>query len=213
MTQAKLIAALAKALPELEGAKKTKENAAFKAGGKVSKYADLGAIIDALAPLKAHGLWYRQQAHENENGAMVETFYIHESGEQLSAGTQFMPATNHNAQGFGSALTYCRRYGLQTAFGLATEDDDGNEAVRTYQPKQEAKPPLHERLAGKAVPISDEQRTELMMLFTHLNVPVAEFLDIASIKALPDLPASWFDRAKEWINKRALELREQKETA
>jgi hypothetical protein len=126
--QPSIVSALAAALPELESAKKNKANPAFK-----SKYADLAAVIDALEPIRKHGLWYLQRAIENADGAQIETIYIHTSGETLSAGTTFMPATKKDAQGFGSALSYCRRYGLQTAFGLATEDDDGNAAVKASQ--------------------------------------------------------------------------------
>ena len=42
-----------------------------------------------------------------------------------------MPATKHDAQGFGSALSYARRYSLMAACGIAPEDDDGNQATRT----------------------------------------------------------------------------------
>lgn len=122
---AQLVAALAKALPEIEGVAKNKPNPAFK-----SKYADLGACIAALHPITAHGLWYRQVAHKDPDGACVETFYVHEAGAELSAGEMFVPADRKNAHGFGSAQSYARRYGLQTAFGLATEDDDGNAAAK-----------------------------------------------------------------------------------
>ena len=131
--QPSIVSALALALPELESAKKNKANPAFK-----SKYADLAAVIDALEPIRKHGLWYLQRAIENADGAQIETIYIHTSGETLSAGVTFMPATKKDAQGFGSALSYCRRYGLQTAFGLATEDDDGNAAVKASQRVQSA---------------------------------------------------------------------------
>ena len=143
--QPSIVSALAKALPELESAKKNKANPAFRA-----KYADLSAVIDALEPIKEHGLWYRQHIHESEAGVNVETIYIHESGEQLSAGALFMPASKKDAQGFGSALTYARRYSLQTAFGLATEDDDGNAAVKSQatarQPEPEPKQAKHSAL-------------------------------------------------------------------
>lgn len=117
-----ILGALASALPMLEGAKKNKSNPAFR-----SKYADLSAVIEAIEPIKDHGLWFRQVSHERGDGVCIETFYIHNSGE-LSAGLVFVPADKKNAQGYGSANSYARRYALQTAFGLATEDDDGNAA-------------------------------------------------------------------------------------
>ncbi len=130
--EAQLLCALAKALPEIEGVSKNKVNPAFK-----SKYADLGACISALHPITAYGLWFRQVMHESPDGACVETFYVHEAGAELSAGTLFIPANKRDAQGFGSAQSYARRYALQTAFGLAVEDDDGNAASKPRPPVQE----------------------------------------------------------------------------
>ena len=141
MAEVSIIAALAKALPELESAKRNKANPAFK-----SKYADLAAVIEALEPIRKHGLWYRQVLHESAEGVNVETIYIHEGGDTLSAGSLYMPATKRDAQGFGSALTYARRYSLQSAFGLATEDDDGNRAVQSRTEPAPAKAPAHSAL-------------------------------------------------------------------
>lgn len=61
--------------------------------------------------------------------------------------------------------------------------------------------------------ITDEQRTELMQLMDHLGVPVAEVLAIGKLKDLRELQAARFDGVKSWINKRAQEMREQKEAA
>ena len=33
-----------------------------------------------------------------------------------------------NPQKMGSAITYAKRYGLQSLYGLASDDDDGNSA-------------------------------------------------------------------------------------
>lgn len=137
--QTKLALALAEALPKLDGAKKNSANPHFK-----SKYADLGAVIDAIRPVADHGVWYRQVLHESADGVTVETLYIGH-GAQISAGTLFMPAGKRDAQGFGSALTYARRYALQTAFGLATEDDDGNAASKAA-PQEAPKQPAHSKL-------------------------------------------------------------------
>jgi len=122
----KLFAAMAKAFPEIEGATKDSNNPHFK-----SKYADLSSVVDAIKPaLCKHALFYAQMTHEQEGGVCVETIVGHESGEQFSFGKLFVPASKQDAQGYGSALTYARRYSLMTAFGVCPEDDDGNAAVR-----------------------------------------------------------------------------------
>jgi|GEM_PF-694434 len=122
----KLFAAMAKAFPEIEGATKDSNNPAFK-----SKYADLSSVSEAIKPaLINHGLFYVQLTHEQQGGVCIETQVCHESGEQMSFGKLFVPAGKQDAQGYGSALTYARRYSLMTAFGVCPEDDDGNAAVR-----------------------------------------------------------------------------------
>jgi len=121
-----LFSAMAKAFPEIENATKDKVNPAFR-----SKYADLGSVVEAVKPaLVAHELWFAQITHEQTGGVCVETVVCHSSGEQFSFGKLFLPATKQDAQGYGSALTYCRRYSLMSAFGIAAEDDDGNGAVK-----------------------------------------------------------------------------------
>ena len=155
----KLEQSLAEALPKLEGAKKTSENAAFKSGGKVSKYADLGAVIEAIRPIAEHGIWYRQVLHNCAEGVEIETLYTGH-GATISAGTLFMPADKRNAQGYGSALTYARRYALQTAFGLSTEDDDGNAASA---PRQTAR--------TDEMPDAEWSKLSNLLKATNANVP------------------------------------------
>jgi len=67
----------------------------------------------------------------------------------------------------------------------------------------EAKP---EAKQGPAT-ITEAQLTELQMLFTHLGVPVADFLTVATVASLKELPAAWFERAKKWVNDKAAEKR------
>lgn len=121
-----LFTAMAKAFPEIEAATKDKTNPHFK-----SKYADLSTVVDAIKPaLCKHGLFFAQATHEQDGGVCVETIVCHESGEQMSFGRLFVPASKQDAQGYGSALTYARRYSLMAAFGVPAEDDDGNAAVK-----------------------------------------------------------------------------------
>lgn len=96
-----------------------------------SRYADLSACVEAVIDaLNAHGIALMQQTSECADGVIVETVLIHESGESITSGKLHVPASKHDAQGYGSALTYARRYSLMAACGIAPEDDDGNAATR-----------------------------------------------------------------------------------
>lgn len=121
---AKIAAALAKAQTEMGSALKQSNNLAYR-----SKYADLGNVIDACLPaLNANGIAVIQPIGEDEIGKFVETVFIHVSGETLSCRVPLIVGKN-DMQGFGSAVTYARRYGLMAMAGIAPEDDDGNAAV------------------------------------------------------------------------------------
>jgi hypothetical protein len=52
----------------------------------------------------------------------------------MSAGKLHVPAAKQDPQGYGSALTYARRYSLMAACGIAPEDDDGNAASKKLDP-------------------------------------------------------------------------------
>jgi hypothetical protein len=120
-----LFAALVKCQAKLGAATKDKTNPHFK-----SKYADLASVVDAIKPVAAEcGLAYVQIFREAEGGVCIETVIVHESGEEKSTGPLFVPASKQDAQGYGSAITYARRYGLQTAFGIPADDDDGHAAA------------------------------------------------------------------------------------
>lgn len=121
-----IASALVKAQQEFGPALKTSSNPHFK-----SKYADLAACIEAVIDaLNANGIAMIQQTHEDTTGVTVETVFLHESGEQITSGKLHVPASKQDPQGYGSALTYARRYSLMAACGIAPEDDDGNAASR-----------------------------------------------------------------------------------
>src|SRR5690606_28798520 len=65
----------------------------------------------------------------------------HESGEMIRSGKLHVPASKQDPQGYGSALTYARRYSLMTACGIAPEDDDGNAATKAPAARQQAPAP------------------------------------------------------------------------
>jgi hypothetical protein len=121
--------ALVKAQKEFGPALKTSTNPHFR-----SRYADLSACVEAVIDaLNNNGIALVQKCHESSDGVNVETMLIHETGETLSCGILHVPASKQDPQGYGSALTYARRYSLMAACGIAPEDDDGNAASRTVR--------------------------------------------------------------------------------
>lgn len=123
----KISAALVKAQKAFSPALKTSANPHFK-----SKYAALDACVEAVMDaLNDAGVYLMQRTHACDDGVIVETIFIHDSGEQLSGGMLHFPATKSDAQGYMSALTYARRGSLMAACGIAPEDDDGAAASRS----------------------------------------------------------------------------------
>jgi len=118
--------ALVKAQKAFGPALKSSTNPHFK-----SRYADLSSCVEAVVDsLNDNGIFLLQKNYDCTDGVMVETVFVHESGEMLECGIVHFPAVKHDPQGYASALTYARRYSLMAACGIAPEDDDGNAATR-----------------------------------------------------------------------------------
>lgn len=94
-----------------------------------SRYADLPTVIDAIKPaLNESGIVFVQAPEPAQPGFLaLTTRLLHESGEWIES-TAVMPLPKQDPQGYGSAITYLRRYSLAAAVGLYQDDDDGNEA-------------------------------------------------------------------------------------
>lgn len=127
-TQSEILKALANFHKNIIQPKKDANNPFFK-----SKYVPLENVtdvIDKVAP--EYGLAYAQEALTNADKGMVgvTTLLTHQSGEWIEFEPLFLKADKQTAQGYGSAITYARRYALSSAFGIASEtDDDGNETT------------------------------------------------------------------------------------
>lgn len=137
--------ALVKAQKAFGPALKTSTNPHFR-----SRYADLSACVEAVIDaLNDNGIAMIQVLHECNDGVIVSTTFIHESGEVIDCGKLHVPAAKQDPQGYGSALTYARRYSLMAAAGIAPEDDDGNAASRKRENAPNVK--IDERLASMAI--------------------------------------------------------------
>ena len=120
----KLATALWKAQGKIKHAVKDSANPFFK-----SKYADLTSVWDAIRDaFQAEGLSVTQIPSTNDDGvACLETVLLHASGQFVSGCIPLNPAKN-DPQGFGSAISYMRRYALQSIAGVCADDDDGEAA-------------------------------------------------------------------------------------
>ncbi len=138
-----LAAALAKAQSEFGAVTKDKTvTVQTKSGGSYSfKYAPLDQILNVVkGPLTKNGLALVQLL---DSDALV-TMLIHESGATLEAHTP-LPESG-DVQGYGSAITYLRRYAVQAMLGIAAEDDDdGNRAAGNQVATDLTRPPSPEK--------------------------------------------------------------------
>lgn len=89
-------------------------------------YADLGAIIDAVrAPLAKNGLCFMQTLVLDETGKYrLRTEILHSSGQWKATAYPLVIEDAGSNQGFGSSLSYMRRYSLSTMLGIVADDDD-----------------------------------------------------------------------------------------
>ena len=149
----KICAALLKAQKEITFAVKDAVNPHLK-----SKYADLPSVIDAIkTALNESDIVFMQTAGEMVNMHLqLTTRLMHSSGEWIED-TMTMPLTKQDPQGYGSALTYARRYSLAAITGLYQDDDDGNKAVNKKEKKtisgtdgyfEKMTPPVQHKLIG-----------------------------------------------------------------
>jgi len=126
-----LFTAMAKAQSQVGVALKGAYNPFFK-----SKYADLGAVWSACREaLTSNGIAVLQFPIHSEDGRLhLETMLCHSSGESISR-TFSTPVKDQTPQGYGSAITYLRRFALASCVGVvADEDDDGATASGTVKP-------------------------------------------------------------------------------
>jgi ERF superfamily len=129
-----LATALVKAQSLLTHAFKNRKNSHFK-----NAYADHASVLDACrAPLNDNGITVTQGPTFMNGGWVVTTKLLHISGQYLACDTPIINGKG-DAQGFGSGMTYAKRYGLMALVGIdsSENDDDGNSACEASQKKEE----------------------------------------------------------------------------
>ena len=182
-----IYAAFVKAQKAFNPALKSSVNPHFK-----SRYVGLDGCVEAVIDaLNDNGIALIQETSECENGVIVETVFIHESGESMKCGKLHVPASKMDAQGYGSALTYARRYSLMAACGIAPEDDDGNAASKK-----------------KVETITEEQSANIIALAQEVKANMIEFRKFLGVNRLEELPAEQYSRAIAALEKKRAQAME-----
>ena len=125
-----LAKAMLKVQKQLQPALKDKLN-----GFTQSRYATLNSVMEACSEtLIDAGIWITQYPVPiDDNGSLLGlvTKLVHAESGEWHESLLVMPLPKADPQGYGSALTYARRYGLSSMIGLVTEDDDANMACNS----------------------------------------------------------------------------------
>ena len=126
------------------------------ASGYGYKYTPLDTVVETITPLLAAvGLGYVQMpSNESESGLSLTTRLIHISGQWMES-TLNIPipvvGKSNEAQAYGAALTYARRYALTAMLGIvADEDVDAN--MPSEKPAKKAKAKAKAKAASPSLP-------------------------------------------------------------
>ena len=170
-------AALGKAQGEMgSGVGKDAKNPHFK-----SQYATLSACLAVAMPaLARHGfalIQYRE-------GSDLVTRLGHSSGTELITLYPLEPSKK-TEQGWGSAITYARRYQVMALLGLAPEDDDGNAVTQ----------------AAKTL-INAGQVASLQALMEMTDTKESQFLKAYDVESLKQLTTDQFKHAVPLLEKK-----------
>ena len=185
-----LAAALAKAQGGFTFAAKTSEAPVFNGkdsgGGQRGKrtYADLAAVLDAVRKgLAENELAIIQTPFSRQDGGvLLRTTLAHSSGEWIASEISFPVDRMGAIQGWGSALTYARRYALAAMVGIAQDDDDGEAAQAAEKARQ--RKPAQQPAPRQAAPAPAAQQQQAAHAATSMPQPKEGELDGDRLKAL-----------------------------
>lgn len=183
--------ALIKAQATIGAASKDAKNPFYS-----STYADLGSVMAVCKePLLAQGISILQPLNTRENGDIILiTLLLHESGEFIASEMKitppkrmvcpksdkekFDPYLSPDPQAEGSAITYARRYSLQSLVGIPSVDDDAEWAERALSRRPVAPDADEQAKIGaeidRLIGLSEAAKTESERLKYHEQAMMLE---------------------------------------
>jgi len=175
-----LAVALAKFNGKVSSISKDAKNPFFK-----SDYVTLDKLIIATRPLLQEvGLSVMQFPVDRDGMVGVQTLLLHESGEFIEGNEFYLKPAKNDAQAYGSAVTYARRYTYQSILNLNTsDDDDGNYATYGSDKK-----PGSSNQPGE---LTEKQLEELFAIASRAGVTIQQVKTVAwrdyNVKSLEKL--------------------------
>lgn len=217
----KLDEALAKAQGEFKPAIKDSTNPHFQ-----SKFAGLSSIWDACRPVLAkYEISVTQWPTESSDGRIHLVTRIAHKGEWIKSSFS-VPVMKQDPQGYGSGITYIKRYALSAALGIVGDeddegddtDDDGNAASGKSEPRVPSLPyedhpqdrdngPALMQAMGLSKPgvISEKQGKRLWAISKNANwdkVDLKDYLFLkAAISSIHDVPRDQYTNICNYIEK------------
>jgi len=104
---------------------------------------------------------------------------LHTSGQFLQM-EYTLPTVKQDPQAAGSAITYARRYALQSIAGIPTADDDAESAMLRGDHKN---------------PLSADQSAQIKALLEETSTDVAKFCKWLKVSSVDKVLAIHYDRA------------------
>ena len=215
MAEKTLVQALVKAQSEMGHAVFDQVNPQFK-----SRFASLKSVIDAAKPaLNANGIAFIQRSIPMENGISVETV-LYGYGEEIATGPVSVPAQKITAQGYGSAMTYAKRYSLAMAVGIAADEDDDGEAAEDEKPQaapKKTKPKPVKQAAGDEDYTTEAGAKAFLKGWVEVVLPMHDDLsgvfanNRGAITTIQEHHPAIFEEMKQAYNSRKAELEAAKE--
>lgn len=182
-----LYKALITAQGQFHSADKNATNPHFR-----SHYADLTSIVKAArGPLMANGLGFVQMPFDREGHAYLMTRIIHTSGQFMESEVRIRTSKD-DAQAFGSALSYFKRYALQAALGIVTEDEDDDGEAASQKPQA----PI-QNYAKPQAPVAQVSTTLPKAKADHIWVKAVVPKELGQIPK--DAGFRWHNGIEKWV--------------
>jgi len=105
-----------------------------------SRYADINSVLSVVMPVLTSNGIIVSQMPSSDNGVhtLVTRLYNADNKEDFIESITPLIIQKNDMQGYGSAVTYARRYALMCMLDLEAEDDDAERAVRQPQQPQQS---------------------------------------------------------------------------